>query len=339
MENYSPENPISPEERPANEATVVVPSKPAEEEPKSAANIWTRSATSLALYLVLGYYIFHSFEMLLLITAIVVFHELGHFFAMKSFRYKDLGIFFIPLLGAYVSGKKREVSQRESAIILLAGPLPGIILGAVFYLLYKHDSELSLAGISFYTISLMLIFLNMINLIPVYPLDGGQLLNRVFFNEESWLTKGFVILSAAFLCWIAFSSNPPFYILLLFPAMMLLRTFGDGRLNRVEKEVEAAGINLDTSYADLPDADYWKIRSILVNSHPSFKDVSAGPPYEYDQREDKVMVTIQSLLQRHLIQDVSVIGKIFIFLVWVTAFATPWLLQVDMSFYFHKFGF
>src|SRR5258705_10856071 len=142
MENYLPENPNIPEEKPATEDAVVFPPKFSAEEPKSKINVWVRSATSLALYLVLGYYIFHSFEMLLLITAIVVFHELGHFFAMKSFRYKDLGIFFIPLLGAYVSGSKREVSQKESAIILLAGPLPGIILGAVFFILYKNNPDL-----------------------------------------------------------------------------------------------------------------------------------------------------------------------------------------------------
>jgi Zn-dependent protease len=136
---------------------------------------------------------------------------------MKSFRYKDLGIFFIPLLGAYVSGTKREVSQRESAIILLAGPLPGIILGTVFYILYKNNPDLYIAGISYYTVSLLLMFLNIINLVPIYPLDGGQLLNRVFFNEESWLSRIFVLLSAAFLVWLAlFATNPPFYFLLLF---------------------------------------------------------------------------------------------------------------------------
>ena len=65
-------------------------------------------------------------------------HELGHFFAMKYFHYKDLGIFFIPLLGAYVSGSKREVSQKQSAIILLAGPLPGIIIGIALYLIDQN---------------------------------------------------------------------------------------------------------------------------------------------------------------------------------------------------------
>jgi Zn-dependent protease len=218
-EKNNEEMPVSTEE------TVVYP--PKFEKPDQTTNIWMRSIFSLALYLVLGYYIFHSFKMLLMITAIVLFHELGHFFAMKYFRYKDLGIFFIPLLGAYVSGTKREVSQKESAIILLAGPLPGIIVGIILYMLYDKDPSLAVAGISFYTISLSLIILNLINLIPVYPLDGGQLLNRVFLDEESWISKGFVFLSAGFLCWVAlFAMKPPFYPLLLFPAMMLLRFAG-----------------------------------------------------------------------------------------------------------------
>src|SRR5436190_10479105 len=340
MENYSPDNPLIPGEISAITEANIIPPKPSAEEPKSKVNILMRSVSSLALYLVIGYYIFHSFEMLLLITAIVVFHEMGHFIAMKAFRYKDLGIFFIPLLGAYVSGSKREVSQKESAIILLAGPLPGIVLGAVFFIWQLKDQGISLAGIRLENISLLLMFLNIINLIPVYPLDGGQLLNRVFFNEESWLSKGFVILSAAFLIWVAlFASEQKLYVLLLFPAMMLLRMFGDSRLNAIEKKVESTGINLDTSYEELPDEDYWKIRNIVIAEHPSFKDVPPTPPYEYHYKEDKIMTTIQGLLHRHLIQDVSVAGKIFIFIIWATAFASPWLLNVDMSRYLRLFGF
>jgi stage IV sporulation protein FB len=340
MENFSaplpgPDSEATP--TPAQGEIIVYP--PKFEKQEQSSNIWFRSFVSLALYLVLGYYIFHSFTMLLLITVIVILHELGHFFAMKAFRYKDLGIFFIPLLGAYVSGSKREVSQKESAIILLAGPLPGIILGIIFYLIYQNDPELSIAGISYYTISLLLILLNLINLIPVYPLDGGQLLNRVFLNEESWISKVFVFLSAAFLCWVAlFGTNPPFYLLLLFPAMMLLRLVGDSKLNSVEKKVEAAEINLDRSYEDLPDKDYWKIRNILIEEHPSFKGIQTSPPYSYDPREEKIMSTIQSLLHRHVIQDVSIAGKIFIILIWTAAFAAPWVLDMDLSF-FCRFGF
>ena len=41
------------------------------------------------------------------------------------------------MLGAYASGTKREVSQKQSAIILLAGPLPGIIAGILLLTLAK----------------------------------------------------------------------------------------------------------------------------------------------------------------------------------------------------------
>ena len=299
-------------------------------------NIWLKSIISLALYLILGYYFFHSFVILILITVIIIFHEMGHFLAMKYYRYSDLGIFFIPLLGAYVSGTKREVSQKESAVILLAGPLPGIILGIILYFLYLKNPNLSIANISFYQISILLVILNLLNLLPVYPLDGGQLLNRVFLEEESLLSKVFVFLSAALMCWAAWKLD--FYILLIFPAMMLLRLQSDSRFTAIEKKIDAEGINADISYEELRDEDYWKIRNILVTEHSSFKNINPAPPYKFHAKEDKIMTTIKSLLHQHLIQDVSIAGKLLILLIWVATFASPWMLEMDMSF-FRRFGF
>src|ERR1043166_929806 len=142
MENNPPHFSPDPrsENRETNDASPApsfgYPPKPELENKKG--NVWVRSITSLALYLLIGYYFFSANWMLLLIlTCIVIFHELGHFLAMKAFHYKELGIFFIPLLGAYASGTKREISQKQSAIILLAGPLPGIIVGIVLFLVTK----------------------------------------------------------------------------------------------------------------------------------------------------------------------------------------------------------
>ncbi|MEQ1676392.1 MAG: site-2 protease family protein [Chitinophagaceae bacterium] len=330
MENFDRPLPGEINEEQSMAAAVELPVLPKYEKTDQTANIWLRSFVSLAAYLVLGYYIFPSYKILLLITAIVMIHELGHFFAMKFFRYSDLGIFFIPLLGAYVSGTKREVSQKQSAIILLAGPLPGIIIGALLFLWSQNNPFAFFAGIPVYTISIAFLLLNLINLIPVYPLDGGQLLNRVFLNEESWISKGFIILSIGALIWVALFAFPrPSYPLLLFPAMMLLRLFGEKKISSIEKRIEEEGINTDLEYADLPDADYWKIRNILIEEHPSFRDVEPAPPYEYSQKEEKIMTMIRGLLHRHLIQDVSVVGKIIIFLIWATAIASPWLLHME----------
>jgi stage IV sporulation protein FB len=64
----------------------IVPPKPEPEDKKG--NVWVRSLTSLALYIALGYYFFsQNWLMLLILTAIVIFHELGHFFAMKMYDY------------------------------------------------------------------------------------------------------------------------------------------------------------------------------------------------------------------------------------------------------------
>lgn len=318
---------------PAAEKAIEYP--PKFEKKEQVTNIWFKSIISLALYLILGYYFFHSFEILLLITAIVIFHEMGHFLAMKYFRYSDLGIFFIPLLGAYVSGSKREISQKESAIIILAGPLPGIIVGIVLYLLYLNNPELSVANISFYQISILLIILNLLNLLPLYPLDGGQLLNRIFLEEDSWVSKLFIILSAALMCWVAWKLS--FWILFIFPAMMLLRLQSDSKLSAVEKKIADEGINADVSYTELSDEDYWKIRNILITEQAAFRDIDPAPPYEYHPKEEKIMTTIKSLLHRHIIQDVSVAGKILILLIWIAAFAAPWIIDMDMSF-FRRFG-
>jgi stage IV sporulation protein FB len=333
MENFEEQRPI--DEAGPLATSFVYPPKYQTTEQKT--NIWFRSLTSLALYLIIGYYIFPSYIILLLITAIVMFHELGHFLAMKYFRYNDLGIFFIPLLGAYVSGTKREVSQKQSAIILLAGPLPGIIIGIVFYLLDKNSqSGLYLFDISFTRIALLLIILNLINLFPVYPLDGGQLLNRVFLDEESFWSNIFIFFSAALLIWVAWKLN--FYLLLIFPVLMLLRMVGEKKYVVLEKKIEEEGINTDISYEDLPDEDYWKIRNILIREHSSFNDIQQAPPYEFSSREEKIKTTVESLLHRHLIQDVSPAGKILIFIIWAAAIAAPWLLQMDMSF-FHRIVF
>ena len=336
MENFSAPLPQMSDDGQASSTELPFHYPPKFEKKEQTSNIWLRSFMSLALYLVLGYYIFPSYTILLMITAIVILHEMGHFFAMKYFNYRDLGIFFIPLLGAYVSGSKREVSQRQSAVILLAGPLPGIVLGIIFYQMDINSAGIFLYDIPLSKIAVLMIILNLLNLFPVYPLDGGQLLNRVFLDEESFWSKIFVFLSAAAMCWFAWKMN--FYALLIFPAMMLFRLIGDTKFNAIEKKIETEGINTDIPYEELPDADYWKIRNILITEHPSFKEIKTAPPYEYSHREEKIMTTIQSLLHRHLIQDVSVAGKIFILLIWVAAFAAPWLLQMDMSF-FARFGF
>lgn len=313
---------------------IAYPPKPTQENKKG--NVWIRSLTSLALYVLIGYYFFSAnWALLLILTTIVIFHELGHFFAMKIYRYQDLGIFFIPLLGAYASGTKREVSQKQSAVILLAGPMPGIIVGLVLYLIANNNSSLD-----FDTIILLkntaglLIFLNVLNLLPIYPLDGGQLLNRLFLDESKLVAKIFVVLSAGVLTWLAlFGLGRPFYPLLIFPAMMLFRLRSDTKFDELTKQVEEKGINLEKTYDELTDEEYWRIRNVLIESnYPTLRNINPAPPYEFSESEEKVVNAIENILQRTIIQDLSWWGKLLIILIWVGSFAAPFLLGMDLPF-------
>ena len=297
--------------------------KPELEEPKNKVNVWLKSLGSLALFLVVGYFFFkHNWTWVMILTAVVVFHELGHFFAMKAYKYQELGIFFIPLMGAYVSGKKQEVSQKQSAVILLAGPLPGIILG-----LLSHFIAAETDIYFFEKLAWILVFLNLLNLLPVYPLDGGQLLHRLFLDDYNILGKIFVIISIGLMTWVAISSA--FYPLLFFPFMMASRMIGDLQHERIEKKIEAEGINLMKTYEELTPEQYWQIRNAVIRYYPQFKDVSQAPPYEISSKEDQIITTIQGLLQRSLIQDLSIGGKILIIVIWIASFAAPFFLDLS----------
>jgi Zn-dependent protease len=277
---------------------------------------------------VIGYFFFKRYTgdsnsaiaLVIVLTGVVVFHEFGHFVAMKIYKYRELGMFFIPLLGAYVSGKKQEVSQKQSAIILLAGPVPGIFIGVILHFLsiyFEIDFLNSVAWV--------LIYLNVLNLLPVYPLDGGQLLHRLFLDDYNILGKIFVILSVGLMSWVAISSG--YLFLLLFPFMMISKMIGDLQHEKIEKKIEAEGIDLMKSYEEVTPDEYWKIRNAVIKHYPQFKDVNPSPPYEISSKEDQIITTIQGLLQRSLIQDLSLTGKFLILVTWIGFFLAPFLIK------------
>lgn len=302
--------------------------KPELEEPKTKINVWLKSLSSLALYLIVGYFFFrHNWILVLVLTAVVIFHELGHFFAMKLYKYQDLGIFFIPLMGAYASGKKQEVSQTQSAIILLAGPVPGIILGLLFHFIAVGQDVYFLEKVAW-----ILIFLNLLNLLPVYPLDGGQLLHRLFLDDYNILGKIFVIISAGLMSWIAITSG--FYPLLFFPFMMMSRFVGDIQHERIVKKIEAEGVDLMKSYEELSPEEYWQIRNAIIKHYPQFKDLKPSPPYEISAKEDQIINIMQGLMQRSLLQDLSLAGKFLILVIWIACFAAPFVLSLSISSFF-----
>lgn len=304
--------------------TECLPKFPAPEQSPNSSLV--KSVLSLLVYLAAGYWLFRDVSTLLMITFVILLHEGGHFIAMRLVGYKDLGVFFLPLIGAYVSGNKRVITQRESAWVLLSGPLPGMLLGlAIWYLKQTgHLSEFGPARLNWNTLAFLLIVLNGSNLLPIFPFDGGQLLNRVFLDEEGTLSKLFVLISALFLGYLAIHFK--IYPLLIFPIGLLIRTWRSRASQRIEKRLEENQIQTEINYEELPDIDYWRIREILIEEDRTCRRFAGDHLNTYSPYESAIQQAVEGQLHRTLIQDLSVMAKSLIAAIWILALSIPiWL--------------
>src|SRR5215217_5582252 len=102
-------------------------------------------------------------------VALLFLHEMGHVIQMKREGVKISGMLFIPFLGAAVGARSMGGNALAEARIGLAGPVLGTLAtAALIPIAEAQDSDLlrALAFTGF--------FLNLFNLAPVVPLDGGR---------------------------------------------------------------------------------------------------------------------------------------------------------------------
>jgi Zn-dependent protease len=111
---------------------------------------------------------------LLWLIPFLLLHELGHWSAMRLFGHRDARIRFIPFLGAATLTTKQFRKLSHEMIVLLAGPVPGIVLGlAIFRVIdFGRNPYAMLAAI-------MLVTINGLNLLPLHPLDGGRIVHAL----------------------------------------------------------------------------------------------------------------------------------------------------------------
>jgi len=117
----------------------------------------------VAYQLIFGWLFSVGFVVLLLL------HELGHVFQLRREGVKASAPMFIPFLGAVISAKSMGDDAAAEARVGLAGPILGSIATLVplgIWLATGSHFWQALAFIGF--------FLNLFNLLPILPLDGGR---------------------------------------------------------------------------------------------------------------------------------------------------------------------
>ncbi|MBU0624858.1 hypothetical protein KKF05_00780 [Patescibacteria group bacterium] len=107
----------------------------------------------------------------LVLLACLTIHEVGHLWAMRRRGMELAGLYFLPLIGVAAVPANNFSSREDEAFIAIMGPIWGTVTGIIAYGLYLATGvpELTL-------VVLICLLLNLLNIIPAAPLDGGRVI-------------------------------------------------------------------------------------------------------------------------------------------------------------------
>lgn len=295
---------------------------PPKPEPQAKPTNWISSVLSIFLFVLLFMIFFNGdVDMIILIVTVLFIHEMGHFSLMKYFGYRDVNMFFIPLMGAMVSGEKEDVTQSQRTWVLLAGPVPGIVIGIIllYWGMEADHTKMKWAGLIFMS-------LNVFNLFPVEPLDGGRLLDTLFIGKNDFLRYFFLILSILLLLWVAYKLES--YLMIFIAAIVFMRLRLLYLANTLRKKLQTEkGFNLDKAYSELSDEEYWKLRAEYIRNSPFKKHLDAER-YEPLVNEDVLIGGVKNLLSYPMKQDMNTLYKLGVLFLWIASIAYPILLVI-----------
>jgi Zn-dependent protease len=167
---------------------------------------------------------------------LLFFHEMGHYLAARN-RGLDVGApTFIPFVGAWIQLKDMPHDAHTEAYVGFAGPLVGTLASiGCYWVARTEDSQLMLA------LAYSGFMLNLFNLIPLSPLDGGRI--TAVISPKVWLL-GVPLLVALF-----FYSPSPMLLLIAILALPQIK----------------AALKKDGGASEMPDGYYEVDANVRVN--------------------------------------------------------------------------
>jgi Zn-dependent protease len=113
-------------------------------------------------------------------------HESGHLIAARMMGLKVGAPVFIPFMGAFIALKDAPRNAWIEAVVGIGGPVAGALGAAACHFAYAATGQILWA-----VLASLGYFLNLFNLIPLSPLDGGRIASAI----SPWLwVVGFLVL-------------------------------------------------------------------------------------------------------------------------------------------------
>ena len=143
---------------------------------------------------------FKEFSMVFLI---IIIHELGHLFMAKYYKWNFDKIVIYPFGGCTKFDEKINRPMKEELLILISGPSIQIILFLIIIVLSKYGILTYRNYLLFKNYHYTLLFFN---LLPIYPLDGGRIMNIImnYFLPFKKGNKIVILISIVFIISIMF---------------------------------------------------------------------------------------------------------------------------------------
>lgn len=132
-------------------------------------------ATGLTALLSIGAYaLLFPWQFAVGLVVLIFIHEIGHVIVLRRYGVPATAPVFIPFMGAFIGMKQLPKNATMEAYVGLGGPVIGSLGAFAAYAVYlatDHSLWLVLAYIG--------IILNLFNLLPIMPLDGGRIAGAI----------------------------------------------------------------------------------------------------------------------------------------------------------------
>lgn len=173
------------------------------------------------------YAFFYGWKYAVALVYVMVVHETGHLLAARQKRIPTSPAIFVPFLGAVIGMKEKPKNAETEAYIAYGGPFFGMLSFLPAIPLFYFTRE-PLWG---YTVYLGAI-INLFNLFPVSPLDGGRIVTVI--SPKIWVVGLIGLLPFLF-----FMPNPIFFLIFILGGFTWLGRIGEtkkGELLKIQKE-------------------------------------------------------------------------------------------------------
>ncbi|MBS1143849.1 MAG: site-2 protease family protein [Proteobacteria bacterium] len=145
--------------------------------------------------------------------ALLFAHEMGHFIAARQ-RGLNVGApTFIPFVGAWIEMKDMPHDAETEAYVGFGGPFVGTLAALLCYFLARSLDSPALLAIAYAGF-----FLNLFNLIPISPLDGGRI--TAVLSPRIWLA-GIPVL----LAWFYWRPSPMLILIVIMALPQAIKAF------------------------------------------------------------------------------------------------------------------